>query len=330
LIYLATQGLKVRRRKASLVLTNEDEVVERIPMAHVSAIVAYGRIEFTTGAVIGCAAESIRIVFASRSGKMLASIQPAHDADAAVRIQQHRAFQDPKLRLQLARRIVRSKLNAALSVLHSYVDRSIETAGAIASIDSAVAGIDSCESISSLLGIEGSGARAYWTAFSKLNASSLSFNGRTSRPPRDPVNALLSFGYVLLANEIATLLTAAGFDACVGYYHEPFRGRPSLALDTMEPLRHDIIDRMVLGAINGGRFTAEDFEHAEGVTLSSKARAKFVEIYEHTMLSAPRKSLAADKSKDNREAIIRRCEALRAYFVTRGENGEREQLGAAA
>lgn len=330
LIYLAQQGLKVRRRKATLVLTLEDKVVSRIPIAHISAIVAYGRVEFTSGTVTACAQESIRIVFASRTGKMLAALQPAHDSDADARIQQHRAFQDPAMRLILAKRIVRSKLSAAADVLRAYHDRAVDTAGGLMAIESSIQRIDDCSDLASLLGLEGSGARAYWGAFSKLNASPLTFEGRSSRPPLDHVNSLLSFGYVLLANEIATLLLAAGLDPCIGYYHEPFRGRPSLALDTMEPLRHEVIDRMVLSAANAGRFTTADFNTDQGVTLTPAARARFVEMYETTMLATPRKSLSGTGAKDNRGAIIRRCELLRSYFMNRGSGGERETLAAAA
>jgi CRISPR-associated protein Cas1 len=169
-----------------------------------------------------------------------------------------------------------------------------------------------------LLGIEGTAAKAYWSAFRNLNTSTLPFDGRRSRPPADAVNALLSFGYTTLASEIVSVLHAAGLDPCIGYYHRVHRGRPSLALDVMEPLRHQVIDRLVLSALNNGRFQEADFIHAPrgGIWLSPRARAVFLEMYENAMLATPLPEVltATPGVPDMRGHLFRKCERLYAYF----------------
>jgi CRISPR-associated protein Cas1 len=322
LLYLAQQGLKVRRRKAVLLLSLDDKPVARIPLSHISAIVAYGRIEFSSATLTACALAGIRVALASRTGRLLALVQPALDQDAAARIAQHAALRLPPVRLSLARKIVDSKLTAAASLLRSYRESSPAAAEAAAAIDQFRSRIPASPDIPSLLGLEGSAARQYWTAFASLNASQLPFRGRTSRPPKDPVNALLSFGYVLLATEIATLITATGLDPCIGYYHEPFRGRPALALDTMEPLRHDLIDRMVLTAINSGRFSPADFLPGDAPRLTPPARIRFLQLYEAALAAPPRNALAAPGAADMRTLIIRRCENLHSFFRRRAGHTE--------
>jgi CRISPR-associated protein Cas1 len=149
------------------------------------------------------------------------------------------------------------------------------------------------ESLQELLGIEGNAARLYFGDFAGMikpdegaGAAELSFDfdGRNRRPPRDPVNALLSLAYSLLAKDLTVASYAVGFDPYIGFYHQPRYGRPALALDLMEPFRPLIADSAVLTAVNTGMVTVRDFVRVGGsVALSAGGRKGFFRAYELRM-----------------------------------------------
>jgi CRISPR-associated protein Cas1 len=139
-----------------------------------------------------------------------------------------------------------------------------------------------------LLGIEGMAARLYFSAFSGMLKSrqegvgcTFDFNGRNRRPPVDPVNALLSYAYALLAKDLTVTTLAVGFDPFLGFYHQPRYGRPSLALDLMEEFRPIIADSVVLWVVNNGMVSPSDFvRRGPAVALNPDARRKFIQAYE--------------------------------------------------
>jgi CRISPR-associated protein Cas1 len=144
------------------------------------------------------------------------------------------------------------------------------------------------ESIASLLGIEGTAARTYFAAFSGMlkgdDAGAFDLDGRNRRPPRDPVNALLSLAYALLTKELAQVTASAGLDPLLGFYHQPRFGRAALALDLMEEFRPIVADSIVISAINNGVVGSSDFvAHTTGVALRPAGRRRFVLAYERRM-----------------------------------------------
>ena len=153
---------------------------------------------------------------------------------------------------------------------------------------------DECNSMETLLGLEGNAARLYFGAFSGLLKGEIDedlppmfrfdFAGRNRRPPRDAVNALLSLGYSLLVKDLTVSCYAAGFDPMLGFYHQPRFGRPALALDLMEPFRPLIVDSAVITAINTKMVSSRDFiSAAGGVALTSEGRKAFYRAYELRM-----------------------------------------------
>ena len=143
-----------------------------------------------------------------------------------------------------------------------------------------------------LLGIEGNAARIYFANFVGLLKGSddeqtpfkLEFSRRNRRPPTDPVNALLSFAYSLLAKDLTIICHSVGFDPFIGFYHQPRFGRPALALDLMEGFRPLIADSVVINAINTGMVTQKDFiQVGPAVALTPKGRKGFLRAYEQRM-----------------------------------------------
>jgi CRISPR-associated protein Cas1 len=151
----------------------------------------------------------------------------------------------------------------------------------VRSIDHALASMATAASLSELMGYEGIASKAYFQSFRKWLRQPMSFGQRVRRPPRDPVNALLSLGYTLLLSDCITALEVAGLDPYIGYLHTLHYGRPALALDLMEEFRPVIVDSIVLGSFNKNMFKTEDFtEREHGIELTTPARKQFYKLYE--------------------------------------------------
>jgi CRISPR-associated protein Cas1 len=146
---------------------------------------------------------------------------------------------------------------------------------------------EEAESADILLGIEGESARRYWSIFSSLLARDheiFRMEGRNRRPPRDPSNAMLSFGYALLVKDCTTALHSAGLDPFLGMYHTAHHGRPALALDLMEPFRPLVVDSIVLQMIRRGEVQSDDFIFTgQAVAMKPHARKALLRAYERRM-----------------------------------------------
>jgi CRISPR-associated protein Cas1 len=191
----------------------------------------------------------------------------------------------------IARRLVAGKIRNQRTLLQrNHVEPNRQ---ALAGMKEMAERAEGAGSLEELLGIEGNAARIYFGEFAGMmkpdeeaGTDPLPFemDGRNRRPPRDPVNAMLSLGYSLLTKDLTVACYAVGFDPYVGFYHQPRFGRPALALDLMEPFRALIVDSAVLTAVNTGMVTARDFVRAGGaVALTAGGRKAFFRAYEMRM-----------------------------------------------
>jgi CRISPR-associated protein Cas1 len=135
-----------------------------------------------------------------------------------------------------------------------------------------------CDELDIIRGYEGSAAALYFSVFGRLLRNPWHFNGRNRRPPRDPINAMLSFGYTLLLSHVTSAAVTAGLDPCVGFLHPEYRGRPSMALDLMEEYRSQVIDRLVISIANQMILKPEHFSRTDdgGVFIDAEARKNFI------------------------------------------------------
>jgi CRISPR-associated protein Cas1 len=182
---------------------------------------------------------------------------------------QHLALADPERRLAVARLLVRAKLDQQVLWLeaHGLDAATVRRFGAEA---------DAAAGIPALMGVEGAAAARYFSLWAGLWQPPWHFPGRNRRPPRDPINALLSLGYTLALSRVGQLAALRGLDPAVGFLHSPVDGRPALALDLLEPVR-PWVDQWVWRLLDSGAFTPEDFTHgkADGCRLAKAARAVF-------------------------------------------------------
>jgi CRISPR-associated protein Cas1 len=164
-----------------------------------------------------------------------------------------------------------------------------EPQAALARIDAAGISAKTAPDIATLRGHEGEGAAAYFSAFGSMlkppdKLAGFDFHGRNRRPPTDPVNAALSFGYSILCREWATVLATVGLDPLAGFLHQPRHGRPALALDLMEEFRPIIADSVVIGAINTGELSAGEFvTRGNACNLNDAGRRKFLQAWERRL-----------------------------------------------
>lgn len=164
-------------------------------------------------------------------------------------------------------------------------------------MDACLSHLEHKESVNSVMGVEGAAASIYFEAFGKMLRKELRFEKRQRRPPKDPVNALLSLGYTLIGNEMHSMVCAVGFDPYIGFFHGIDYGRPSLALDLIEPFRHAIIDRFTLYLVNNHILTEKDFEDKgeEGILLADDARKRYFAEYEKYMTKDTESNLSPAK-----------------------------------
>jgi CRISPR-associated protein Cas1 len=223
-------------------------------------------------------------------GRCLGRLVPDGARGGGLRRRQYEAFRDEAGRLARARAAVSAKAAGARAVLLGL--QSNDAAPAFAEGLTALTGLSgrvaACVTAAELCGVEGALAAAYFEALRPAFRADLTFAGRRRRPPPDPANALLSLGYVLLTNRLAGVLEARGLDAEWGFYHEERPGRPSLALDLVEELRHPLVDRFVLRGCNLRVFRPEHFEadveRPGGVRLTRAGWKLFLARWEEHLL----------------------------------------------
>lgn len=259
---------------------------EHVPLIKIDEVAVLGEVTLTASALHLLLERNIEITFLGHYGQFKGRLSPPFSKNSLLRLAQYRAHQDMAQRCELARRFVIGKLSNQRQRLQRYnrthkdvevgqvIDqmttiiqnvatltmddaRTVPAMPPLASGDNAIGGT----LLEIILGLEGAGSAAYFRGFSKLisDQEQWPFPGRVKRPPTDPVNSLLSFGYSLLTNKVASAVQLVGFDHFVGYLHSSFYGRPALALDVLEEFRPVIVDSVVLTLLNHRMLTPDDF-----------------------------------------------------------------------
>lgn len=282
-LYITRPGTLVRRDNHALTVERDGRTIGRQPLADLGRVVLWGGVELSTGALRMLVAAGVDVALLTRRGRYLGGVVAPFSGAVAVRLAQTVRFADPDFALRLARRLVRDKLTAQAHLLRTARKRGgpDRLKPAIRELDQLVRRLDQETHLDALRGIEGHGARIYFDAFAPLVPAPFTFAGRNRRPPRDPVNALLSLGYVLLTNEIAGDVQARGLDPRLGFLHTLRAGRPAFALDLLEPWRAPAIDRLVLNVL-GRRTLKPTHFRAEGdaVLLTPEGLPRFLEAYD--------------------------------------------------
>lgn len=285
-LYVNTQGARIGKSGEVLTVSRNDEVLGEVPLGGLRQVNIFGNIQITTQAMQETLRGGVPVCFFSMRGYFYGMAAGLPLKNVMLRIRQFRAFDDPESTLAFARQVVAAKISNQRTILLRNISEPgcpEETARELKRLRQSAVG---AKALDSLLGIEGQAARIYFEHFAKCikvndETGTFDFEGRNRRPPRDPVNALLSLAYAMLVKDITVVLAAVGFDPMYGFYHQPRFGRPALALDLMEEFRPLISDSTVLSLVNNRMLSASDFVRTEGAcALTDVGRAKFFEAYE--------------------------------------------------
>ena len=243
----------------------------------------YGAADVTGAAVRLLWRHEIQTIFMTPQGhEILGKIQPQKEASQLIWLQ-HKAAFNLSFSLQLSKDVVRQKIASTIETAR-YYQRQGKSKGigdVLRKLEGLSSAVSKQSSVSSLRGIEGNAAAAWFDLFRQLLPAGWTFPGRRARPATDPVNSLLSLGYTFLVTRCQAMLAANDLDPMTGFLHERRCGRPSLACDLMEPYRISVIDRMVLGLLGSRRINHDAFEtEATGVRLTSDAFRLYLTTFE--------------------------------------------------
>ncbi|MBE9028725.1 type I-MYXAN CRISPR-associated endonuclease Cas1 [filamentous cyanobacterium LEGE 11480] len=285
-VHVLEPGTRVGRTGEQIKIVRRNEKPEVIPARQVGQVVLHSFSQISTQALHFCSDQEIGVHLVSGGGRYLGSFD-TRQGSIQRRIRQYEALVQPEVCLELARQLVLCRGRSQRKFLMRAVrGRDVpELAKAIAQMKAVLKQVGKAGSIASLLGIEGNLARLYFDVLDRLLKDvpdELRFSHRNRRPPKDRVNAMLSFGYAMLLKDVMNAVLAVGLEPALGFYHQPRTQAPPLALDLMEIFRVPLVDMIVVSSINRGMWdVSTDFViRGQQVWLSNLGRRKFVKLYE--------------------------------------------------
>ncbi len=257
------QGTRINLEGETLLVSREGNVLRRVRLGEIHEVLLLGQVEISTPALAVLARRGVDVVFLSTQGWFRARLVGPASGQAALRLTQMRRALDPAFAVAVARAMVLGKVTHQRQLLLR-AQRRLQDEALADALGQMRLLIEDCQQtetdLDRLRGQEGRAAALYFGQFGKLLLrDDLVFQGRTRRPPRDPINACLSFGYSMLTRVVETELLRCGLDPMIGLFHQPQHGRPSLALDLVEEFR-PFVDSLVLRLLNRRQLGPVDFE----------------------------------------------------------------------
>lgn len=328
-LYLNSQGFRVGKSGEVIQVKDGDTLKQEIRLGEVSQINLFGNVQLSTQAVQSFCAAEVPVCYFSQGGWFYGITNGLNARNVFLRHRQFVSAGHESTALRLSRKLVAGKIRNQRTLLQRNHIEPPQTA--LRQMKILAEKAETVFELESLLGIEGSAARVYFSEFAGMLKSenidnahrggaaefSFDFTQRNRRPPRDPVNALLSLAYSILVKDLTITCYALGFDPYWGFYHQPRFGRPALALDLMEPFRPLIADSVVLTAINTGMVTPGDFiRSGPSVALKATGRKSFFRAFELRM-----DTLVTHPMFDYRVSYRRLLE-IQARLLARFLNGE--------
>ena len=282
--YVQEQGAMIGKSADRLVVKKKGEVIGERRLMDVSQVSVFGSVMLTAAALRELNVRGVPVCHFSYGGWFHGMTTGLVHKNVELRIRQYAIAGDAEKSLEVAKRFIAGKIRNSRTMLRRHLSKSEKPL--LTKLADYCRRVEQTNSAESLLGLEGMAAKTYFSGLFKLMGERHDFdvNDRNRRPPKDPVNAVLSFAYALLTKELTVVLQGVGFDPMLGVFHRPRYGRPSLALDLAEEYRPLIADSVMLTAFNNGELTSSDFlERAGAVTLTKSGRAALIATFERRM-----------------------------------------------
>lgn len=318
-VSLKSERLEVLGRNEQ---TQRDEVLRQIPIRDLDRLIIAESVQVTSHALAALLRASIPVNVLGWNGEFLGGFLPALNAHGLARLRQYQRTLEMPFALQMAGRIVTAKLYNQRRVLQRMAasrEESPEVKAALTWLDSLFASLKQSASVDELRGYEGASTARYFQAWASFLPEQFPFEGRSKRPPLNPVNACISFGATVVYMEQVAFLHAHGLDPSLGLLHTTEDGRWSLALDLMEPFRPVIVESLALDLFTHQILNEKHFEPKNGgIYLNEEGRKKFILQYERRM---ERQFLS--ESAGHRTTLREQLENQAVMFKASLENQER-------
>lgn len=283
-LFVTTQGVYLSKKGETVLVRQKRETKIRLPIHTLQGIVGFGRVLLSPPLMEFCARRQVGVSFLSERGKFLARIQGPVSGNVLLRREQYRWADDLDRCAEIARAIIIGKVASQRNVLmralrdHPEITGQAELSQAVEQLATYLSQLKHPDSLDCLRGIEGAAGKAYFQVFDHLilgQKDQFFLRHRNRRPPKDRMNALLSFLYTLLAHDVTSALETVGLDPAVGFLHRDRPGRMGLALDLMEELRPILADRLALSLVNRNQIVGKGFKQTDsGAFLMDDATRK--------------------------------------------------------
>lgn len=300
-LYLTEQQSLVKKAGDTLVVhlpenstSGQPKRKVRVPLIKIERVVVQGNSTITSPALAALMEQRAEVTFLNRYGRFQGHLTPSFSKNGQMRLAQARAHHDWPQRYTLARAFVLGKM-ANMRTMLLRANRKRQQPALAGAADAIARSIDAVRALAPdetepdpnrpqagsaygrLQGLEGAATAAYFDCFQHLLNDPELFHGRTRRPPRDPANALLSYGYTILLNQVTSAICTVGLDPYVGYLHSSQYGKPALALDLMEEFRPLLVDSVMLTVFNTGMLQPKEFvETLKTYRLTDHGRRTFL------------------------------------------------------
>lgn len=291
-LYVMTEGAYIRLERETLVVMVEKEKRLQVPLHHLGSIVCLGRISMSPALMTRNAEDGRTVVWLNEYGRFQSRVEGEVSGNILLRQAQFRSADNVEITLELAKSFIAGKLrNSRQVLLRSARDSKDEIdkkslKQAAKSLANNLRNLEFAENCDSIRGLEGEAAHVYFRQFNHMikpqYRDDFKYTKRSRRPPKDPINALISFLYALLLNDCRSALETVGLDSQLGYLHSIRPGRPALALDLLEEFRSILADRLAITLINRGQIRKKDFDFKLGgsVLLNENGRKTLLIAYQ--------------------------------------------------
>jgi len=284
-LVIVSQKAYISKKGDTIAAYEEGETKASCPIHNLAGIRIYGSAQLSTQVMQFCMREGVDVSFFTSAGRYIGHLETLGISGLDSRHGQYKIAENEKLSLKIARRIIAAKISNQRTLLQRNAKDNVkEEVQALRALRQQT---DKARTRDELMGIEGRAAALYFQSFAKMivpQEFKAVFEGRNRRPPKDPVNCLLSLGYSTLASELTGICHGVGLDPACGIFHAPNYGRPALALDIMEEFRPLIVDSVVLSLLNRGAIDMSDFDlMTNGCSLRKSGHQAFWSAYGRRM-----------------------------------------------
>lgn len=285
-LYIKEQGSCIQKKSERIAVTKGSQTLLEVPAVNVENIAVFGNVQITTQALHMLLEQGVNINYFSFSGKYLGQTGADLSKNIFLRFAQYEIYNLLPERLKLAKKIVSNKINNQIYFIkhHRWTNSDYNWKNDIGQMERLLKKLPQKETSNEILGVEGMCSNIYFGAYGKMFHCDFQFDGRNRRPPKDPINVLISLGYTFLTKEVSSALDAESFEMYLGFLHGIRYGRKSLPLDIVEEFRQPVVDRFVVNVCNKRMINKFDFDVEDGkILLNESGFKKFCYEFERWM-----------------------------------------------